>query len=542
MTGAPLQLRPYQQRGIDLIRQSFGSGNRRVAYYCPTGGGKTVVAEEMIRAFVAKNPDRRVLLVANRKHLVQQASEHLTAAGIEHGILQGENTRRLGERVLVCSIDTIHVRGIPDDVGFIIIDECHAVAGNSKYKALLFKYNRVPVVGLTATPFSKGLGQHYDELRGRLFEKLVVGATIRELIDLDNLVDVDCYAPAEPDLSGVKTRRGIGGETDYVETDLAEAMDKPALVGDIVSHWQRLARGRPTVVFATNIAHSKHIVEAFRAAGVSAEHLDYHHDDDARKDILGRFGRGEFTVLSNSALLAEGWNCPTCEVMILARPTKSLIRYIQMVGRVLRPAPGKKRALLLDHSGSVLELGFATDDLPLVLDDGTPNKSAGNREGRKSEPSPCPRCKYVRPAGAHRCPQCDFAPERQSEIVAEDGELVKLERRTTAAHIGTKQSVYSQLLNIARSKQYQPGWVSHKFRAIFRVWPRGMKDVPAEPTPELRSWLQSQQIRHAKGREKAKAQRQGQQADIASIPLSREESAARLAALVAEFEREVAHG
>ena len=136
-------------------------------------------------------------------------------------------------------------------------------------------------------------------------------------------------------------------------------------------------------MFACSIPHAKHIVETFQAAGVSAEHLDYHHDDDERKEILDRFARGETMVLSNCTLLSEGWDCPACEVMILARPTRSLIRYIQMVGRVLRPSPetGKKMALLLDHSGSTARLGHPCDDLPLELDDGKP-KAAGKRKGR----------------------------------------------------------------------------------------------------------------------------------------------------------------
>lgn len=501
-----IKLRAYQEGAIGKLRSALARGARRVLLYSPTGSGKTEMAFVMIVGALAKG--RKVMFVANRKELVRQASRRLDAAGIAHGILQAENSRSLDAKVLVCSIDTVHRRGLPDDVGLIIIDEAHAVAGSVKYRELLFRYNLVPVVGLSATPFAPGLGKHYDELRGPLFEALVEAVTIRELIDLGFLVDCDVFAPADPDLAGVKTQRSIGGEIDYNEIQLAEAVDKPALVGDIVQHWQRLAAGKQTVCFASNIAHSQHIVAEFIRHGVKAAHLDYHHDDDERAEILDAFARGEITVLSNSALLAEGWDCPSTEVMILARPTKSLIRYVQMVGRVLRPARGKERALLLDHSGTVLRLGFATDDLPLELDDGKANTSASKKQDRKaSEPKPCPSCKYVRPAGVHACPSCGFAPTRQSDVEVTEGDLVKIDRKTKKpATPDRKQHVYSQLLQVCRAKGYRPGWAANQYREFFGVWPRSLRDVEAAPSTEVLNWLKSQRIRFAKGQQKGEVQ------------------------------------
>ncbi len=500
MSARTLTLRPYQAQALDKLRAALARKLKRLMLYSPTGSGKTEIGFAVILGVLAKGG--KVAFIANRKELVGQASRRLTAAGIAHGILQADNTRSLDARVLVCSIDTIARRGLPSDLSLIIIDEAHAVAGSVKYRELLFSRNLVPVVGLSATPFSPGLGRHYDELRGPLFEELVEAITIRELIDLGFLVDVDCYAPANPDLTGVKTQKGIGGELDYNETQLGEAMNKPALVGDIVAHWLKLARGMQTVVFATNIAHSQHIVAEFLAAGITAEHIDYHHDDDERAAILGRFARGETMVLSNSALLAEGWDCPQVECMILARPTKSLIRYIQMVGRVLRPHDGKERAILLDHSGTVLRLGFATDDLPLDLDDGTANKSGKQKPKKPSEPKPCAKCHFVKPAGVHACPQCGFAPTRQSDVEAADGELVKLDRKKPAT-ADRKQHVFSQLLQVCRTKGYRAGWAANKYRDMFGVWPRNLRDVEAAPTGEIMSWLKSQQIRfaHAKSKE-----------------------------------------
>ena len=502
LAGGIISLRPYQAEVVERTRAALRSGKRRVLAYLPTGGGKTRVATAITQMTLAKSTGL-VIVLANRKQLVHQFAAALRAAGLDVGIAQGENTTGLHHRVIVASIDTIHARSYTfEDVALLIIDEAHAVAGSEKYRKLLFRYNRVPCVGLSATPFSRGLAKPYPELAGRpLFEDLIVGATVQQLVDDGYLTDIEIYCPSAPDMTGAKTTRTPEGEQDFRQADIDQAADKPELVGDIVRHWLKLADRKKTICFASSIAHSKHIVEQFRAAEVTAEHLDCYMDDATRADILSRFERGDFTVLSNVALLSEGFDVPATACMILARPTKSLTRFLQMVGRVLRPAPGKTHALLLDHSGSVERIGHPFDDLPLDLCDGNPNK-AGKQEREKPEPKPCPSCKFIKPAGTRKCPKCNFEPERQNDIEVRDGELHKLDRKTKKpATPDRKQHVYSQLLQVARNKGYSPGWVSHKYRAMFDVWPRNMRDVPATPTAELLSWLKSQQIRFAKARE-----------------------------------------
>lgn len=362
-------------------------------------------------------------------------------------------------------------------------------------KALL---NALPVIGLTATPFSRGLGQPYPELGGEpLFQSIVKAATIQELIGLGFLVDCAIYAPAEPDLSGVKLARNAFGEMDYSERDLAAAVDKPSLVGDILGHWKRLANDQPTVCFATSIAHSKHIVEAFNAAGVCAEHIDSYTPEEERSAILQRVESGQTRVVSNVGILAEGWDFPACEVMILARPTRSLIRWVQMAGRILRPYPGKERGIILDHSGSALRLGYPTDDLPLELCDGKPKQSKGS-EKKPAGPKKCSSCSYVKPPRVHACPACGFAPERQDNTEVEDGELELVNRRA-AKH--EKQSAYSQLLYIEQKRHYRRGWAANQYRAKFGVWPRGLLDISITPSPETWSWVKSRMIRFAKSKE-----------------------------------------
>jgi superfamily II DNA or RNA helicase len=489
-----LTLRPYQAAAVQNLRSGLAGGVVRQMLCSPTGSGKTEIGMALVKGAIAKR--KRVAFLCNRVHLVEQTSRRFLRSGIKHGIIQGANTTRTYENVLVASIQTVARRGLPD-VDLLIIDEAHTVAGSKDYRNVIAMGKGVPVIGLSATPYAKGLGKHYDELGGALFEQMIVAATIPELISDGFLVDCDVYAPSEPDMTGIKQSRNAFGEMDYSDADIGRATDKPELVGDIVTHWLKLAKGTPTVCFASNIPHSKHIVEQFLAAGVAAEHIDCYTDEDERKAILKRMETGETLIISNVGILCEGWDMPACKTMILARPTRSLIRYIQMAGRVLRPHESKERALILDHSGTVTRLGFPTDEFPLELDDGKPKaatKAAAPRE--KPLPKACPKCNYLK--AVHTCPVCGFEAEKQSAVEVQDGELVLLDKRKTKATKMDKQAFYSQLLAIASTKGYREGWISHKYREYFGVWPRGLDDVVAEPGVEVKNFLKHLQIRHAK--------------------------------------------
>lgn len=493
-------LRPYQMAGLSDLRQSFANGNKRVVMYLPTGGGKTVLAEHIIKSATVKG--KRVAFVCNRIELALQTSRRFTKAGIAHGLMQGENSYNIHAQVMVCSIQTM-ARRRSQDFDLIIIDEAHGVAGSTAYRNLMFSLNNVPVVGLTATPFSKGMAKHYPELAGKLFQDLVVGATIQDLIADNFLVDVDIFAPEQyqPDLSNVRIVAG-----DYDESQLGEAVDKPKLIGDIVSHWFKLSRNKPTIVFATNIAHSKHIVDQFCAAGVVAEHIDYMTSDEDRTAILDRVRNHETTIVSNAALLAEGLDVPHLATMILARPTKSLTRYIQQAGRILRPYPGKERALILDHSGTCAKLGFPTDDLPLELCDGKPKKKTESNP-REKLPSVCGGCGALKPAGIHECPVCHFKPERTSEIEHEAGELKQMDRKKKLdLSMEDKQAIYSALIGFAESKGRNPNWAYHLYFEMMGQNISNRFEKKAGPMVEaVQGWITHRSIKYAHSNKKKSA-------------------------------------
>ena len=227
----------------------------------------------------------------------------------------------------------------------MVVDEAHRARART-YEQILGAYPDAVILGLTATP-CRGDGRGL----GNVFEVMVECPSVSELIDLDFLVPTKVYAPTKPDLKGVATRQG-----DYVARQLEDRMNTAELVGDIVTHWHRLAEGRQTVVFASGVQHSIHLRDEFRTSGVWAEHIDGKTPKEERDEILKRLSRKEIDLVTNCMVLTEGWDQPEVSCVVLARPTKHMGLYRQMVGRVLRPAEGKSDALVIEHAGGKVRL------------------------------------------------------------------------------------------------------------------------------------------------------------------------------------------
>jgi DNA repair protein RadD len=288
----------------------------------------------------------------------------------------------------------------------VIVDEAHHSPA-ATYQRLLAAYPNATIIGLTATP-CRGDGRGL----GGTFELMIEGPPVVELIDGKYLVGTRVYAPVRPDLTGVHVRRG-----DYVEAELAARMNTAKLVGDVVEHWCRLAERRPTVVFAVDVAHSVHLRNEFRRAGVLAEHLDGSTPLEERDQILAQLSDGRIEVVTNCMVLTEGWDQPNVSCLILARPTKSLGLYRQMVGRCLRTWPGKTEALILDHAGATFEHGFAEDPIEWTLfEDRRAENKKHSARGTPHAPAltTCPECSAVRFEG-RPCPRVQLAPSAQSK-------------------------------------------------------------------------------------------------------------------------------
>lgn len=392
----PPELRPYQRDVIDRTADEIAAGRRKPLIVAPTGSGKTVIVAAII-AEAAEN-GRRILVIAHRREIVKQTVAKLYDAGVDAGVIQAGFPPRPGQPVQVASVQTLHTRAIrssamempPADI--LVIDEAHH-ARASTYQATVDAYPNAIVIGLTATPCRRdGRGL------GNIFDALIEAPQVAALIELKALVPARVYAPTTPDLIGVRVERG-----DYVEAQLAERVNKTELIGDIGTHFLKLGRP-PAVCFATGVEHSVAIRNEFRRLGVMAEHIDSGTPLAEREEILKGLAKGGVELVTNCAVLTEGWDCPVVQCLILARPTKSLGLYRQMIGRALRPAPDKPSAIILDHSGAVFVHGLPEDDIAWTLDQ---DSRAVNRthaaRSAQTGPGPvlvdCPECHAVRMRG-----------------------------------------------------------------------------------------------------------------------------------------------
>ena len=356
MQNAPsYQPRPYQLKAIADLRASVASGKRAPVLVMPCGMGKTIVAANLILGAVDKG--RRVLFLAPRRELVFQTSEKLAALGIPHGIMMAGERPSMMPDVQVASVQTLFARYFRDhdDGAFarelpradlIVIDEAHSNM-SAMTTRILAAYPNAVRIGLTATPArsdGRGLGEHYDDM--------VFGPSVADGTDMGMLVPLRYFGANKADLSKVRMQAG-----DYHQADLGEAMNQPKLVGDVVQNWLRLCPDRLTVVFAVNRAHAKALQDEFMHAGVSAGYIDGETPNDERHAIFDAMTAGAMRVLCSVDVVSMGWDMPEASCGIIARPTKSIARYLQMVGRIMRIHSSKdclaRGTLVLTDRGAV---------------------------------------------------------------------------------------------------------------------------------------------------------------------------------------------
>lgn len=453
--------RDYQIELIESARASARAGVRRILLTLPTGGGKTVIAAEIINGAVARGS--RVLFLAHRQELIQQASEKLDALGIDHGIIQANHWRRRPALpVQVASVPTLVNRTLATSPHIIFIDEAHRARAAS-YQAIVDRYPHAFVIGLTATPIrsdGKGLGN--------LFQRMVQGPSVADLTARGYLVPARVFAPSTPDLRGVRITGG-----DYNAGGIQRAMDRPTITGDIVAHWQRLAKNRITVLFAAGIDHSMHLRDAFRAAGVAAEHLDGKTDKDTRRKLLADLAVGRIRVMCSVGVLTEGWDSPPVSCAIIARPTASAGLYLQMAGRILRPYPGKTDALLLDHAGCTIQHGLVDDDREWSLELDRPVVSKPRID--LSLPRVCPECYRVARLGVRVC-ECgyEFSMSDRGNPDVVDGELVEVTSQTRWAGVpeGGRRAMYLRWVSEGAERGYAAGYAGAKYRGVFKESPK----------------------------------------------------------------------
>lgn len=485
-------LRDYQQRLIDRIRAAEAAGHRRILAVLPTGGGKTACFSYLIREAVEDR--QRTLLLAPRRELVHQAASTLHRFGVLSGVIMAGEPRNVMLPSQVASVDTIRARfsrrggvaALPH-ADLVVVDEAHVFDTKARQE-ILDRYGRI--LGVTATPArgdGRGLGGSWDVL--------VEGPDVAELIAAGHLVPIRYFSPSAPDLEGLKTRAG-----DYAVGQLSERVNRASLIGDVLTNWERLARDRQTVVFAVDRAHARNIWQTFHGAGYATEYVDGDTPVEERRQAFERISDGRSQVLVNVFVASYGLDIPSLSCAVLARPTRSVVLYRQTVGRVLRPAPGKVDAIVLDHAGAVAFHGRIEDPVAWSLDPGETLAERLEKSKKESRDITCENCSHVY-RGRPDCPECGHVPEPASTPVAvRPAELQPMDGKHEAPR-GEQMMFLGELKAYGAERGYKDGWAAYKFKERFGQWPPRNAGFPVDSEairPSTLRWIRSRQIAYSK--------------------------------------------
>jgi len=383
-------MRPYQREALERAQAAYRGGHRGVLLVAPTGAGKTVIAASAIAAAAARG--RSVLVVAPRREIVAQTSARLTAAGVRHGIIAaGLSQPDAAAPVQLGMAQTVRRRAV-EPPQLLVVDEAHL----DEYADIIDAYPDAWRLLLTATPL-RASGAGWRDLATALVEV----ETVAGLVEAGHLVEPLVWSAATPDLAGL--RRGAGGE--LAPGAAGERYQGAVILGDTVDQWRVRCAGRPTLVFASSVEHSRRLRDALRDAGARAEHIDGTTPAAERGATLAQLATGDIDAVCNYGVLCEGLDIPAVSAAIVARATQSESLWRQMVGRALRPAPDKDHAVIIDQGGNAYRHGHPMAPRAWSLD-GTGSEP---READPDAPPPCrtcAACMAIYPATAPACPRC----------------------------------------------------------------------------------------------------------------------------------------
>lgn len=475
-----LNLRSYQEQTLVALREGFANGKRAQILYAPTGAGKTEMAIELMRATKAKGNKAAMLL--DRIVLCDQTSKRLEKYKIDHGVMQAGHWRyRPYEQLQVCSAQTLEKRGSFPGLNLLIVDEAH----QTREQTIEFIKNNpdIRVVGLTATPFTKGLGKVYDNV--------VSTVTTKQLVDQNILVPLRIFIAKEINMEGAKKVAGEWSQQEASERGMK-------ITGDVVAEWvkkthQVFGGPRKTIVFASGVDHGSHLAAKFQEQGFNFICISYKDDDEWKKQVIEDFGKPDTKIdgLIATDILTKGFDVPDVMIGVSARPfSKSLSSHIQQMGRVMRGYEGKEFAIWLDHSGNYLRF---REDWEEVFEQGVGELDEGKEKAKKEpserikEDSKCPVCSALWPANSDTCYNCGHVRERRNKVVAVDGEMVEL---SGMASRESKQSFWNQMVWLQRYQGWSKGRAAHTYKDKFGVWPRGLGDnTPETITPETKKFI-----------------------------------------------------
>lgn len=455
-------IRPYQSTACDRVADAARQGHRVIVLCSPTGSGKTTMACELIRRACAK--DKRVLEIVHRRRLVDQFSERLIDFHLDHGIMMRGHRLERAAKVQVASRDTLLSR--QNEMGFelppadlVIVDEGRHAA-SPEFRKLLKPYEDAGafIVLLDATPvLADGTGL------GPWATSMVVAAKVTDLIRDGFLVPVKCYAPD-------RKRRG----SRYVK----------GIAGDLVQSWKDYAENQPTVLFCSRVQHSIDAVEAFKHAGISAAHVDAKTPDDERDAIYDGLGTGAVQVVSNVGIIREGVDIPCLGCCQFYMNPPGRVAFLQGDGRIMRPFPGKKYGILIDHAGAIFQHGFPDEDTEWTLNGNVDADFAAKHDRGDTEKALyCKNCQMLY-HGSAACPECGRLPQKPPRSI----------------FAPPPEDVSNELL-VETDRDFQPGGnreekIQHWFRCLTtakkkdgslgmaaQIYKRKYREFPAEDFP-----------------------------------------------------------
>ena len=450
-----IELRPYQEKFIDNIRNQFRAGKNHVVGVAPCGAGKTIMTGWMIRETVRRG--KSAVFFVHRRELIDQTSQTFTALGIPHGIIAGGIKPNFIYPVQIASVQTLinRINSIrqPD---LLVCDECHHILAKS-YLSIVNRWNNSFLLGVTATPERTG-----GVKLGDVFNSMVLAPTAAELIKLGNLTNFD-YFDAEPYkfgkvLASVGVRHG-----DYDNRQLEAVMDTGKLIGNAVNNYIEKADGTSAICYCVNVNHSVKVAAAFNSAGIKAAQVDGKTPRDERDYIVNRFRQGKIKVLCNAELFGEGFDVPNCDTVILSRPTKSLTLHIQQSMRSMRPNPDNpnKRAIIIDCVGNYIKHGLPDTPRNWSLEPGKPEPDGDGQAPFKI----CPKCGVTNYASSKFCRKCGYEFPMEDDIVETDSipELIhssdnQILHVEPSPHVINAPATIEEFLTIAKRRNYKDYW------------------------------------------------------------------------------------
>ena len=488
-----LSLRPHQIEVIDALNEGFKTHQRQILC-AVTGFGKTECAMAIMQEAAAQG--KKVAMVLDRIVLVEQTSIRLSKYGIPHGVMQSGHWRyRPYEPIQICSVQTLARRKFPD-IDLLIIDEAH-VAYRSTVEFM--KENpHIKVVGLTATPFTKGLADIYTN---------VIGAQpMSDLVEDGWVVPMKVFIAKEIDMTGAKKVAGEWSQAEATERGMK-------IVGNIVEEWTKktyeiYGEPRKTIVFCAGVEHGKELVTQFAAAGYNFVSISYKEDDEFKRQTIEDFAKPDTTIhgLIATDILTRGFDVSDVHIGVSARPfSKSFSSHVQQIGRVLRPHEGKEFGTWLDHSGNFLRFRNDWDDL---YHDGVTELKAGG-ETTKREPTErekkdakCPVCMALWTSKDNTCSSCGHVRQVFQSVTSIAGKLEELQEANRKLQIANTD-FFAELQYYGRSKGYKEGWAAIKYKEKFGVYPNGLKVAPKPPSTPTLKWIKSRTIAYVKGKQAA---------------------------------------